>query len=142
MNEAEISRIIGGRNAWQDIQSRIKRWQADPTKPFQLLPEQRRQAARLVQAIQSRQQKKLDVIADAEEKLIYAKTPDEQKRILHDTKKKLHAISVVGLKNADVPKLVEQDAKGNTPPAGPAPAGATHWSPTQGYLDSQGNPVK
>jgi hypothetical protein len=28
------------------------------------------------------------------------------------------------------------------PPAGPRPAGATHWSPSRGYLDAQGNPVQ
>lgn len=39
-------------------------------------------------------------------------------------------------------KKAEPEAFQSRPPTGPRPKGATHWSPTVGYIDRQGNPVK
>ena len=96
MNEAEISRIIGGRNAWEDIKSRLSRWQSDPSKPFQLLPEQRSQVGRLVQAVASRLEDKKRIIEDASQGLIDTDDPKQHRQIIADAKKKINAIDEAG----------------------------------------------
>jgi hypothetical protein len=48
MNEAEISRIIGGRTAWEDLRARLNYWAANPQEA-QIPPEQRAAIVRLAE---------------------------------------------------------------------------------------------
>lgn len=65
MNEAEIQRIVGGRNKWQDLKSAIDKWQLDPSKPFLITPEQRGQIRKLVEAVAQRTTAKQDAVNQA-----------------------------------------------------------------------------
>lgn len=89
MNEAEISRIVGGRNKWQDLQSRINAWQTDPSKPFLITTEQRQQIKSLIAEVQKRVRARLTTVQDADEALLKAGSVEEQRRILIDTQKAL-----------------------------------------------------
>lgn len=96
MNEAEISRIVGGRNKWQDLKSRLEAWQLDPSQPFQVTPEQRKQMRDLVNAIAERGQSRLALIDDANQKLIDAPDVETQRRIVADVRKALGAETLGG----------------------------------------------
>src|SRR5206468_8059601 len=48
MNEAEISRIIGGKSKWEQLRGRLQEWSTDPTKASNITPEQVRQIRGLV----------------------------------------------------------------------------------------------
>jgi hypothetical protein len=66
MNEAEISRIVGGRNNWENLKSKIMAYQTDPSKPFSITDEQRKQMQALIPVIAQRLKAKVDVINGAE----------------------------------------------------------------------------
>lgn len=92
MNEAEISRIVGGRNNWQSLLSAAQKWQSDPSKPFLITPAQRQQVRDLITVIQQKVAAKQTVLDDAQGKLISAGTVEEHRKILADTRKQLTAI--------------------------------------------------
>lgn len=72
MSEQEIMRIVGGRNAWQDLKSKLLRYQADPTKPFLITPEQRKQTRDLINAIELRNSQRLKVVQEAGDNMLEA----------------------------------------------------------------------
>jgi hypothetical protein len=73
MNEAEISRIVGGRNKWGDLRAKIEAWRLDPNKGFALTPAQRQQVQKLMHAVGERIQSKLDLVDKASEELLDGK---------------------------------------------------------------------
>ena len=89
MNEAEISRIIGGRNAWEDLKSRVLRWQADPTKPFLVTDEQRQQINKLLTTTTKRLKGKQAAIDAARQKIIDSKDPVEHRKATLELQRKL-----------------------------------------------------
>lgn len=91
MNEAEIARIIGGRNQWESLKARLNAWQADPSKPFAVTPEQRTQMRTLVAAIADRGQRRLKLIDDARVALSDAPDVAEHRRIADAVRKALNA---------------------------------------------------
>lgn len=91
MNEAEISRIVGGRNHWQDLKSAALKWQADPTKPFLITPEQRMQVISLVDEISKRTQEKLGAVNEAQSKMVNAPNVETHRKIFSDLRNKLSA---------------------------------------------------
>jgi hypothetical protein len=92
MNEAEISRIVGGKDNWEKLKSSLLAWRTDPSKPFQFLPPQREQAYALIRAIGEKVQRKNAVLEKAENALIDADTPVEHRRILADARRELDKI--------------------------------------------------
>lgn len=91
MNEAEIARIVGGRTQWESLRSRLEAWSGDPTRPFSVTPEQRKQMRALVLAIAKRGQTRLGLIDDARSKMVDATDVVEHRRIVDATKKALAA---------------------------------------------------
>lgn len=91
MNEAEISRVVGGRNQWEDLKSRLDAWQADPTKPFAVTPEQRKQMRDLIKVIADRGQRRLALIDDVRSKLVDATDVTGHRRLVDGVKKALNA---------------------------------------------------
>ena len=88
MNEAEISRIIGGRNAWENLKSRVLRWQADPRQPFSIQPEQRKQIYDLIGTAEERNRQQTGLINNARQQLLEAE-PEKQRRITADLQSQL-----------------------------------------------------
>lgn len=54
MNEAEISRIVGGRSKWEDLKASINKWQLDPSKANSITSDQRNQIRALVKTTSDR----------------------------------------------------------------------------------------
>lgn len=92
MNEAEISRIVGGRSKWQSLEASINQWRADPTKANSITPEQRQQIHALVDGVNAKLQLKQKALDDAREKLLDSDDPKEHRRIVTDAH---HALSQV-----------------------------------------------
>lgn len=92
MNEAEIARIVGGRNHWQDIKSAIMRWQIDPSKPFSVTPEQRQQIWKLIGEVKGRLDQKQKLIDDASDELVGADSPESHRKLVAELRKSLTAI--------------------------------------------------
>jgi hypothetical protein len=92
MNEAEISRIVGGRTNWESLKAAANKWQLDPSKGLSVTPTQRQQIRSLVGVVYGKLQNKQAIIDAGHEALINAQSVDEQRRIVVDTKKKLSAI--------------------------------------------------
>lgn len=115
MSEAEIARVVGGRNQWQDIQARLNAWQQDPTKPFAVTPVQRKQIRDLVKAIADRGQKRLSMIDNARDSLTDAADVQEHRRIV-DALKKALTTEALGSDDAAVagtaPKRIVYDLSG------------------------------
>ena len=126
MNEAEISRIVGGRDQWETLKAKVNAWQLDPTKPFALTPAQRLQVRSLMQVIQQRLADKQAVADGATYALADpAATPDDHRRIVANTMHDLDAIDSrtetnLGQGTPDVARPLPQKQSA-TPAAGPSP---------------------
>lgn len=92
MNEAEISRIIGGRSNFEGLKAAVNKWQLDPSKALSVTPAQRQQIRDLMGAVQKRTDAKLSLVNQASQALIDAPDVDTQRRIIADTRKKLDEV--------------------------------------------------
>jgi hypothetical protein len=89
MNEAEISRIVGGRNNWQSLKSAIDKWQTDPSQPFLITPVQRGQINSLLNEVNSKLQAKQNVLDQARQDLSNSNDPREHRQILTKARNQL-----------------------------------------------------
>ena len=92
MNEAEISRIVGGRSNWESLKAAVNKWSLDPKEALSITPEQRQEIRALAKTVQDKLVAKEKIIDDARNQLIDADDPKEHRRIVADTKKKLDEI--------------------------------------------------
>jgi hypothetical protein len=81
MNEAEIARIIGGRNQWSTLKATFEKWQQDPSKPFAIQPEQRIQIRKLMEAVGTRMRTKQRIANEARIRIAYSDNPLEHRAI-------------------------------------------------------------
>src|SRR2546429_993189 len=122
MNEAEISRIIGGRSAWQNLQATIQHWSTDPTAARSITPEQDQQIRSLVQAVDSKLTAKQQALQQARTTLLNSDDPRTHRQAVNDVRQKLLDVDTGGAK---------QNVGG--PPEGatmkvPGSDGRMHWS--------------
>ena len=110
MNEAEISRIVGGRSNWESLKASINKWQLDPKAALSITPAQRQQIHDLTQTVAQKITAKQAALQDARNRLIGTNDPDEHKRIVANARQKMTDID-----------------------AGPAPYGKTY---TQADVDA------
>jgi hypothetical protein len=82
MNEAEISRIVGGRSKWQSLEASINQWRLDPTKANSITPDQRQEIRSLVEAVNSKLMKKQQALDEAREGLLNSDDPTDHRRIV------------------------------------------------------------
>jgi hypothetical protein len=92
MNDAEISRIIGGRTNWESLKAQLNKWQTDPAKGLSITPAQRGQMNKILTSAREKIGRKQAVIEDAEDKLANSSDPNEHRRILATARKGLDAI--------------------------------------------------
>jgi hypothetical protein len=92
MNEAEISRIVGGRTAWESIKAAANKWQADPSKGLSVTPAQRGQIRALIQVVQGKLQQKQGILDQAQQDLINSDDPKEHRRIVARARQQMTAI--------------------------------------------------
>jgi hypothetical protein len=89
MNEAEISRIVGGRNVWQNIKAKLDAWQTDPSKGFSLTPPQRQQVRALLDARTGRLKQQQGILDQAGDDLVGATSSRDHRAIYNRTQKSL-----------------------------------------------------
>jgi hypothetical protein len=92
MNEAEISRIIGGRSKWQTLQATLNQWATDPSKANSITPEQRADIRKLISAVHDKSQQALAAVNEAGDRLIDAHDVLGHRQVFADTRKKLQQI--------------------------------------------------
>ena len=92
MNEAEISRIVGGRSAWENLKANIQHWSADPRSANSITPDQRAQIQQLVTAMQQKVGHSLSVLDDAAAKLIDATDVVSHRKVINDARRQLQEI--------------------------------------------------
>jgi hypothetical protein len=84
MNEAEISRVVGGRSKWQSLEASINQWSLDPAKANSITPDQRKQIRDLTEAVNAKLQQKQQALDDARQKLLDSDDPKEHRKIVTD----------------------------------------------------------
>jgi hypothetical protein len=82
MNEAEISRIIGGRSKWQDLQAAAQKWSLDPTQASSITPEQRIQIHNLVNAVTDKMQQQQQAYSYARQQLLGTADPTARRQVV------------------------------------------------------------
>jgi hypothetical protein len=92
MNEAEISRVVGGRSKWESLKASINKWSLDPSTANSITPEQRKQIHALVDEVNRRLQSKQQIINDARNSLNNTDDVNEHRRIVSDTRTKLSGV--------------------------------------------------
>jgi len=92
MNEAEISRVVGGRSKWQSLEAAINQWKLDPAKANSITPEQRKQIRDLIEAVNAKLQKKQQALDQAREDLLNSDDPKEHRKIVTNAH---HALTLI-----------------------------------------------
>lgn len=92
MNEAEISRIVGGRSNWETLQAKLNKWKTDPTKAVSITEPQRQQITSLIEAVNGKLQRRLKILNQAGTDLIDAKTVEEQRALEVRVRKELREV--------------------------------------------------
>ena len=92
MNEAEISRIVGGRSKWESLKASINQWSLDPSKANSITPDQRQQIHALVDEVGNRLQQKQTVLQQGQQQLLGTSDPNERRRIVTETQQQILAI--------------------------------------------------
>jgi hypothetical protein len=96
INEAEISRIVGGRSKWEDLKAAANKWRLDPSKANSITPEQRQQIRALMGAAKQRISAKQQAITDAGNALDNTNDPTEHHKIVTGLNQKLSAADTGG----------------------------------------------
>lgn len=92
MNEAEISRIVGGRSHWQDLQAAVNKWRLDPSKATSITDEQRKEIRALMDVVGKKLDKKQTYVTDASTSLNTATSPEEHRKIVSDLQGRLDRV--------------------------------------------------
>ena len=92
MNEAEISRIVGGRNQWQSLKAKLMAYQADPTKPFSFTDIQRQETRALLGVVTQKLNQKEDLLNGAQQTVATSQDPLEHRQAVSNLQQQLTAI--------------------------------------------------
>jgi len=92
MTEAEISRIVGGRSHWQDLQAAVQKWSLDPSTANSITADQRKQMRDLASAVQRKLVAKQVVLDKAHEELLDSEDPKDHRRAVTDARRELDKI--------------------------------------------------
>lgn len=92
MNEAEISRVIGGRSNLESLRAALNKWQLDPTKALSVTPSQRKQMRDLVREVGNKLAAKQTLLDEASNALVGTDDPTEHRKVVVGLKKALTAI--------------------------------------------------
>lgn len=89
MNEAEISRIVGGRTALEGLKSTMMRYINEPNKPFLIPDNQRAQIQSLLNAVEQQAQENQNAVIEAQQRLSEAKDTQTHKKIFSNLRSRL-----------------------------------------------------
>jgi hypothetical protein len=114
MSEAEISRIVGGRSAWEDLKAYLNKFNTDPAHANSITDDQRAQMQKLADAMQNKLVQKTAILDKAHDDLLDTDDPREHRRILVNAQARL----------SDIDAGPEAAKKREAMTHPPAPAGA------------------
>jgi hypothetical protein len=89
LNEAEISRVVGGRTNLESLKAALNKWQLDPAKGLSITPAQRGQIRTLIDEVNGKLVQKRQLVENANQQLIGASDVSEHRKIVADTRKAL-----------------------------------------------------
>ena len=111
MNEAEISRIVGGRSNWEAIQAALNKWKPND-KALSITDSQREQMQKLVSVVADRVQQKQQILSEAGDELVNAGSVSDHRQVVADTRRKLAAVDSGNVQGGgSKEKPVYQDGK-------------------------------
>lgn len=102
MNEAEISRIVGGRSNWEGLRGNLQTWSTDPAHASPLPAVQVAQMQRLANAVNARIQAKADALDDAYGRLLETDDIKQHRAIVSETRGRLNDIDDHGVYKGQV----------------------------------------
>jgi hypothetical protein len=92
MNEAEISRVVGGRSVWEDLKGKLQHWSTNPDDARSITPDQDRQIRALVEAVHGKLLRKQGILDQAEQDLIDADNVQSHRQILSKARRDIDAV--------------------------------------------------
>jgi hypothetical protein len=92
MNEAEISRVVGGRSNWESLKASINKWSTDPKTANSITTAQRQQIRALVATVGQKLSAKKAVLDGAQQDLINANDVSQHRQVVAGARTKLSAI--------------------------------------------------
>jgi hypothetical protein len=92
MNEAEISRIVGGRSNWESLKAAVNKWQLDPSKANSITPDQRQQIRALVKTVSDKLNSKQQILNQAAGELVNSDDPKEHRTIVQKARLGLNSV--------------------------------------------------
>lgn len=117
LNEAEISRVIGGRTHFQDLKAALDKWQLDPTKGLSITPSQREQIRALISDVSNRSNAKLEDINKASQSLIDTGDVDAHRRIVSDLRQNIDNMNLGNVRGSGAIAMTAPDGRKLTVPA-------------------------
>lgn len=96
MNEAEISRIVGGRSHWQSLKAAAQQWSLDPKSANSITADQRQQIRALYAETNKRITKQQGILDKAYFGLTNSDDPKEHRKIVNDTRSALAGVNALG----------------------------------------------
>jgi hypothetical protein len=103
MNEAEISRIVGGRSNWQSLQAYANKWATDPSAARSITPAQQQQIRALVSAVSAKLGAKSSTLNQARQELIDATDVVGHRRAVLKARNALNQIDSGGASRPSLP---------------------------------------
>jgi hypothetical protein len=92
MNEAEISRIVGGRSNWETLKASVNKWSLDPAQANSITPAQRQQIHSLVEHVNQKLIAKQKLLDDARNQLLNTEDPHEHRNIVNKARQAMTQI--------------------------------------------------
>lgn len=92
MNEAEISRIVGGRSNWESLKAAANKWSLDPKEARSITPEQDTQIRALVSEVNNKLLAKQKALQEARDSLLNSDDPKIHRQAVNDARQRLLGI--------------------------------------------------
>jgi hypothetical protein len=116
MNEAEISRIVGGRSNWQSLQAAVNKWQLDPSQALSITPAQRAQMNALIGTVNQKLQAKKQIVDQAQQDLVGTDDIKQHRQIVVNARRSVSGVDQgAGQPSGQVPPAVQQVLSKATP---------------------------
>jgi hypothetical protein len=94
MNEAEISRIVGGRSNLESLKAALNKWQIDPSKALSITDAQRGQIRSLMDEVHGKLLQKQSVLDQARQDLVNEDDPFKHRMIVSKARQELTKIDM------------------------------------------------
>lgn len=112
MNEAEISRVVGGRTNLESIKAALNKWQIDPSKGLSITPAQRQQIKALVKTVNDKLIVKQQTINQAQNDLLNSDDPKMHREIVTKARQALAQVDQSSGTGAGTAAAVDPKVKG------------------------------